>query len=310
MQHHIDQRMFHVEILTPKHNSATLEDGLEKFAVKYQTVLEQGYVACITDNPMGMLSFQATEILPELELPTPAEQVLIHLNTFHTKPALDEILVKMLDLGLQYLLIVSGDGSERLPRLTPASIGAPVNTVTSVELLDYIRRQYPGCFHCGVAFNPYEPPDHELQKMHRKIDMGAEFIITQPVIGRNERVLQLKQFGLPVIVDAWMSKKLHLLSECVGYTIPQDTPYDPLENLRDLRRFYPDWGIYLALLGFKTQLPQLSEIREAPGDGIGGRARSRPAIPMRGGAYRTQMVELSRQCPVNCCTHLLKKCPN
>lgn len=264
MQHHIDQKMFHVEILTPKQNSVKLEDDLEKFAVKFQTVVDHGYIACITDNPMGMLSFQATEILPELELATPAEQVLIHLNTFHTKPALDEILTKSIDLGLKYLLVISGDGSERLPKLTPESIGAPVNTVTSVELLDYIRREYPGRFNCGVAFNPYEPPDHELEKMRRKIDAGAEFIITQPVIGRDERVLQLKDFGVPVIIDAWMSKKLHLLSECVGYTIAEDTPYDPLGNLRDLRRYYPDWGIYLALLGFKTQLPLLSEIWTTP----------------------------------------------
>lgn len=264
MLNRIEIDRFHVEVLTPKQDSKNLDKDLETFAVKYQTVIDRGYVACITDNPMGMLSFQATEILPELELPVPAGQVLIHLNTFHTKPALDVILNQMIAMGLRDLLIVSGDGSERLPRLTPASIGVTVKTVTSVELLDYIGREYPGLFHCGVAFNPYEPQEHELEKMHRKIDAGARFIITQPVLGRDERVLQLKQFGLPVIVDAWMSKKLHLLSECVGYTIPEDTPYDPLQNLRDLRRFYPDWGLYLALLGFKTQLPRLHEIQALP----------------------------------------------
>ncbi len=260
MQHHIDQKIYHVEILTPKQDSAKLEEDLEKFAVKYQTIMDQGYVACITDNPMGMLSFQATDILPELDLPTPAEQVLVHLNTFHTKAALDEILTKAIEMGLKYLLVISGDGSERLPKLTPESIGTVVNTVTSVELLEYIRREYPGRFSCGVAFNPYEPQDHEMEKMRRKIDAGAEFVITQPVIGKDARVEALKALGLPVIIDAWMSKKLHLLSECVGYTIPEDTPYDPIENLRALRTHYPDCGLYLALLGFKTQLPQLPEI--------------------------------------------------
>jgi hypothetical protein len=62
-----------------------------------------------------------------------------------------------------------------------------------------------------------------------------------------------------------MSKKLHLLSECVGHEIPEGTPYDPMENLRDLRRFYPDYGLYLAILGFKTQYPLLQGIWEQPG---------------------------------------------
>jgi len=132
--------------------------------------------------------------------------------------------------------------------------------VTSVELLQYIRAKYPGRFTCGVAFNPYEPQDHELEKMKRKVAAGAEFIITQPILGRDERVFSLKQFGLPVILDAWMSKKLHLLSECVGYTIPENTAYDPIANLRELRTHFPDCGLYLALLGFKTQYPLLGEI--------------------------------------------------
>ena len=185
---------------------------------------------------------------------------MIHLNTFHTKKALDEILGTAQKMGCKYLLAISGDGSERLTRLTPDALGLTVNTVTSVELLRYIKHAYPGVFTCGVAFNPYEPQDRELEKMRRKVEAGAEFICTQPVIGHNDRIGALKPFGLPVIIDAWMSKKLHLLSECVGYNIPEDTPYDPLSNLRELRRNYPDCGLYLALLGFKTQFPVLKDI--------------------------------------------------
>ena len=111
-----------------------------------------------------------------------------------------------------------------------------------------------------MAFNPYEPQDHELDKMQRKLDAGAEYICTQPVIGKDERLDALAKFKLPVIVDAWMSKKLHLLSECVGYTIPEDHPYDPIANLYDLQKHYPYCGLYLALLGFKTQYPLLKEL--------------------------------------------------
>lgn len=260
MKHHIAKKSYHVEILAPKQNTECLDEDLAKFAEKYTTVLQAGYVACITDNPMGWLSFQATEIIPELGLKVLPEQLMIHLNTFHTKDALDQILENARAMGARYLLVVSGDGSERLPRLSPEALGLSVNAVTSVELLRYIKDRYPGVFTCGVAFNPYEPQAHELEKMRRKVDAGAEFICTQPIIGLDPRIEPVRAFGLPVVIDAWMSKKLHLLSECVGYAIPENTPYDPIENLKALVRHYPDCGLYLALLGYKTQFPLLKEI--------------------------------------------------
>ena len=260
MQHHIDNKIYHIEILTPKQNTEKLDEDLEKFAEKYATVLDAGYMACITDNPMGHLSFQATDIIPELALSVKPEQLMIHLNTFHTKDAMDQILDAAVRMGAKYLLVVSGDGNERLPRLKPEAIGADGKVVTSVELLRYIYRRHPGTFTCGVAFNPYEPQDHELEKMCRKVEAGAKFVCTQPVIGRDERVYALQPFGLPIIIDAWMSRKIHLLSECVGYTIPENTPYDPMENLRQLRANYPGCGLYLALLGYKTQFPLLKDV--------------------------------------------------
>ncbi len=173
MQHHIDNKTFHIEILTPKQNSKKLEEDLELFADKYTKVIEAGYVACITDNPMGLLSFQATEVIPEFDLPVEPEQLVIHLNTFHTRDGLDEILTTAADMGAKYLLTISGDGSERLPKLTPECLGLNCNTVTSIELLQYINKAYPGKFSCGVAFNPYEPSEHELERMQRRIVTAA-----------------------------------------------------------------------------------------------------------------------------------------
>ena len=117
MQHHMDNKICHIEILTPKQNTEKLDEDLENFAEKYTAVVGVGYVACITDNPMGHLSFQATDIIPELALPVQPGQLMIHLNTFHTKDAMDQILDTAARMGAQHLLVVSGDGNERLPRL-------------------------------------------------------------------------------------------------------------------------------------------------------------------------------------------------
>ena len=260
MQQHIDRKVYHVEILTPKQNSEKLEEDLQTFEQKFRRVMDEGHMACITDTPMGMLRFQCTEMIQELGLPVLPEQLMIHLNTFHTKADLDGILSTAKQLGIIYFLIISGDGSERLPRLKGSDVGYEVESVTSVELLKYIRREYPGAFHLGVAFNPYEPADHEVEKLRRKVDAGAEFVITQPIIEKHDGLAALVPFGLPVVIECWMSKKLSLLSECVGYEIPEGTPYDPLGNLRTLITNYPRYGFYLSILGFKTQLPLIRDL--------------------------------------------------
>ena len=253
-------KIFHVELQTPKRSSEDVEKDLLVFEDKYRKVVEAGWIVCITDNPMGLLSYGAMETIDLLGLPVRPEQLMVHLNTFHPKKELDEILASFAAAGGRHLLVVSGDGSQRLHRLEPDEVGIDCQTVTSVELIRYIDREFPGRFTCGVAFNPYEPQDAEIEKMKRKADAGASFIITQPILGRDDRVDTLRPFGLPVILDAWMSKKLHLLSECVGHEIPEGTPYDPMENLKELRRNYPDYGLYLAILGFKTQYPLLNSI--------------------------------------------------
>ena len=262
MNQHIEDKRYHVEILPPKQNSQKLDEDLERFETKFGKVMEAGYLVCITDNAMGNLAFQGTELIEELGLEGDLEKVMIHLNTFHTKEDLDDILTICADKGIKDLLIITGDGSERLPKLAPADIGhTEVESVTSVELLKYVHREYSGVFQTGVAFNPYEPEDHEFEKMDRKVDAGAQFIITQPVIEKHPVVDKLLEVSeLPVVVEAWMSKKLHLLSEAVGYEIPEDTPYSPVENLKALHSNYKNSGFYLALLGFKTQYPLLKTI--------------------------------------------------
>jgi methylenetetrahydrofolate reductase (NADPH) len=260
MQGNASNRLIEVELLSPKQKSEKLEAELSAFSEKWRLVIDQGYMTCVPDNPMGNLSFQGTDLIRELGLPSPAGQVSIHLNTFHTKRDLDEILQTMVALGLRHLLLISGDGSVRLPKLPGRDIGFDVPAVTSVELLRYVHREYPGKFDTGVAFNPYEPLEHETEKLHRKIDAGAQFVITQPIVDRHPAVDSLMACGLPVIIECWMSKKIHLLSACVGYEIPEDTPYDPLANLQALMRHYPSSGLYLAICGFKTQFPLLGGI--------------------------------------------------
>ena len=244
-----------MELIPPKQDSQKLEEDLELFASKFRRVMESGFSASITDNAMGLLAFQGHECIEELGLKALPDQVLIHLNTFHTKKNLDEILSSCEKLGIRSILAISGDGSPRLPKLRPSDLEAgDTASVTSVELIRYIKKHYPS-FTVGAAFNPYEPQEHEFEKLKRKIEAGASFVITQPIIEKNQATDRLlNDFpDLPVVIEAWMSKKLYLLSDVVGYPIPEDSVFDPLETLKNLRTIYPSCGFYLSLLGFKTQ---------------------------------------------------------
>lgn len=240
-----------IELLTPKQSDEDVEARLDTFAQRYLRILDAGAAVSIPDNPMGNVHYNAIEVVDYMDLPVDSERTLLHLNSFHTKSDLDGFLHIAASRGVKNLLVVSGDGSARLPRLEPSDVGIDAKTVTSVVLLQYIEREYPGVFTCGVAFNQYEPPDRELQRLARKIDAGARFVITQPAIGEDPVVVSLSDFGLPVFIGAWMSRRVELLLECVGVEPNVDMKYDPFENLAQLHQIYPEYGLYMALLGFK-----------------------------------------------------------
>jgi methylenetetrahydrofolate reductase (NADPH) len=242
-----------IELLTPKQHDESFEDKLQRFAERYRRILEHGAAVSICDNPMGNLHFTAMEVMSAMELPFDPERTLLHVNSFHRKTDLDAFLREARDRGLKYLLVVSGDGGPRLSRLEPGELGFDTKSVTSVELLRYIEREHPRHFTCGVAFSQYEPPHHEQEKLKRKLEAGARFVITQPVIGREPAVAELAGAGVDVYVGAWMSKKIELLCDCVGVMRPQGEVYDPVENLGRLDASYPAFGIYLAQLGFARE---------------------------------------------------------
>ncbi|RPI97034.1 MAG: hypothetical protein EHM31_14200, partial [Candidatus Aminicenantes bacterium] len=134
-------KIFHVELQTPKRSSEDIDKDLATFEDKYRKVIEAGWIVCITDNPMGLLSYGAMETIDLLGLPVHPEQLMVHLNTFHPRKELDEILGAFAAAGGRHVLVVSGDGSQRLHRLEPAEIGIECTTVTSVELLRFIDRE-------------------------------------------------------------------------------------------------------------------------------------------------------------------------
>ena len=254
-----------IELLSPKRSTDDqIEPLLDRFAERYRRIIDAGCGVSIPDNPMGQPRLGALESFALRDFSPDPDRVMMNLNTFHPKSELDNLLRKAAEANLKYILVVRGDGGPLLPKLEAKSIGGKRSVATSIDLIRYINTEYPDQFITGAAFNPYNPMPFELNRMKQKIDAGAQYAVTQPIIGKDQSVEMLKDLNIAIIVEAWMSKNIDLLYRSVGKNKDKKAEnYDPIENLKALHKFYPQCSVYLSMLSFKHDwhgiLPRLSK---------------------------------------------------
>jgi 5,10-methylenetetrahydrofolate reductase len=248
-----------VELLSPKSAADDqLERLLDRFAERFRRIIDAGFGISIPDNPMGQPRLGALECINRSGLSVDPQKVVMNLNTFHTKSELDGLLQKAAEANLKYILVVRGDGGPLLPKLDAKSIGGKLSVATSIELIRYINTEYSDQFITGAAFNPYNPMPFELNRMKQKIDAGAKYAVTQPIIGKDENVDRLKELNIAVVVEAWMSNNIDLLYKSVGKEKDEKAEkFDPLANLKALHEFYPECCVYLSMLSFKQDWQEI-----------------------------------------------------
>ncbi|WDL97287.1 bifunctional homocysteine S-methyltransferase/methylenetetrahydrofolate reductase [Alicyclobacillus sp. ALC3] len=141
-------------------------------------------------------------------------------------------------LGVRHILLVTGDPTRfgDLPGATS------VYDVSSTELTRLVKRlnagiafsgqpmRQPSRFVVGTSFNPYVANfDRALERLKRKVDAGADYVMTQPVF-EPQRVEQLARatdgLGVPVFIGV-MPLVSHrnaqfLHNEVPGIAIPED----------------------------------------------------------------------------------------
>jgi methylenetetrahydrofolate reductase (NADPH) len=252
-----------IELLSPKRSTDDqFEALLDRFAERYRRIIDAGCGISIPDNPMGQPRLGALESFDLRGLSVDSNKVVMNLNTFHTKSELDELLRKAAKASLKYILVVRGDGGPLLPKLDAKSIGGSRSVATSIDLIRYINNEFFGQFITGAAFNPYNPMPFELNRMKQKIDAGAKYAVTQPIIGKDKSVEMLQDLNIAIVIEAWMSRNIDLLYRSVGKNKDEKAEkYDPVENLKALHKFYPQCSVYLSMLSFKQDwheiLPKL-----------------------------------------------------
>jgi methylenetetrahydrofolate reductase (NADPH) len=248
-----------IEILTPKRTTDNqIETQMNVFAERYRKITDSGSAISIPDNPMGQPRLGALESIDYCRLALNPDRTVMNLNTFHDKDELDRLLEAASNKGLRYLFVVRGDGGPALPKLDPRSIGGKKNIATSIDLLRYINTEYSGVFITGAAFNQYNRIPFETDRLKQKIDSGAKFVITQPVIAKDPNVDLLRDFDIPIIIEAWMSKNVDLLYKSVRKEKEERAEgYDPVNNLKIIHEMYPENCVYLSMLSFKQEWKEI-----------------------------------------------------
>ena len=243
-----------VELLSPKRpiDGQPVEDHLDRFADRYQRIIDTGFGLSIPDNPMGQPRMGALESIGLKKIKLNPDKFFLNLNTFHTKEELDGLLNDAAKANLKYILVVRGDGGPLLPKLDAKTIGGSRSIATSIDLIRYINSNFTGQFITGAAYNPYKPVSFEMKRMEQKIDAGAKFAITQPIISKDRSIDELRLLNITVVIEAWMSKNIDLLYRSVGKENDEMAEnYDPIDNLKALHEFYPECCVYLSMLSFK-----------------------------------------------------------
>jgi 5,10-methylenetetrahydrofolate reductase len=269
-----------VELLSPKRSADDQIEGLlNRFVERYKRTIDAGFGISIPDNPMGQPRLGALEIIDLRGLSVIPEKVIMNLNTFHTKSELDDLLQRAINANLKYILVVRGDGGPLLPKLDPKSIGGKFNVATSIDLIRYINTQYRDQVITGAAYNPNNPLPFELNRMKQKIDAGAKYAVTQPIVGKDENVDRLKDFNIAVVVEAWMSNNIDLLYKSVGKEKDEKAEgYNPFDNLKVLHESYPDCCLYLSMLNFKQDWQEILPRFNVDLSGNKARRKARPYL--------------------------------
>jgi homocysteine S-methyltransferase len=147
-------------------------------------------------------------------------------------------------MGLRNLLLTTGEP----PRQGSYADATSVFDVDAIGLTNMVAQLNRGLdiggqsigaptrFHVGVAANPFSPtPDTEWRRLGYKVEAGAEFLMTPPILDLEalDVVLdRLRQTGLPVLAGVVALESLRqaefLASEVAGLQMPDRV----LERLR------------------------------------------------------------------------------
>ncbi|MDR1840478.1 MAG: bifunctional homocysteine S-methyltransferase/methylenetetrahydrofolate reductase [Holophagales bacterium] len=191
----------------------------------------------IPDGPRAMARLSALTTALLLQQRVGIETVLHYACRDRNLLGIQADLMGAAALDIRNVLAITGDP----PKLGPYPKATAVFDVDSIGLVGILRRLNhgldiggvaigsPASFSIGVGANP-DAPDREREwtRFRRKVEAGAEWVVTQPVFDVESlfRFLDFAQpLGIPVIAGLWPLKSSRnaqfMATEIPGVTVPQ-----------------------------------------------------------------------------------------
>ena len=235
----------------------------------------------VADSPMARGRMSALAMCTLLQSRLGVETVM-HLATRHRNQlALHSELLGAHVLGVRNIFVVMGD----LPRIGDYPDATAVSDVTATGLIRLMKRfnegydlagkpiDQPAAFFVGCAFNMAAPdPDRELRVLKRKLEAGADFILTQSVFSP-ETVEWWQQrlggFPRPVLLgllplrNSRHAEFLH--HEVPGISVPQEMR----QRLQEAGDSAQEVGITMARELLQAVRPRISGVYFIPGGRYG-----------------------------------------
>lgn len=224
----------------------------------------------IPDNPLALLHVENT-VFAQLLKERVGCELMVHLTCRDlSRLAIKSRILALALCGVEHILALTGDhpkmGSEE---------SMPVFDLDSIRLI-YLSRimsdygvdelgnklQIRPRIHVGAGLNPYLPLEVEVSRALRKLEAGAEFLVTQLIfdVEPMEGALKaLKETGMviPIFIGFLVAEEtvIRRVIEIMGLPTV-DIPRDPgklvnkyLEILERLRETYGPVGAFISTLG-------------------------------------------------------------
>ncbi len=212
-----------VELLPPK------DAGCEKLIDNAALLKNSGAeVFSFPENPLGQVRMSSIVAAGIVKKATGLESVFHYTCRDRNLIGLQSDLLGAYALGLRAVLAVTGDPVSTGNNPDASSV-FDLDSIKLVKLIDDMKKTLSLDMRVGVAFNPNFPDiTGQLERLKRKIDAGAEFIMTQPMFDSDKvtRVADaLRPLGVPFYLGVLplVSKKNaeYLHNEVPGMRIPE-----------------------------------------------------------------------------------------
>jgi homocysteine S-methyltransferase len=204
----------------------------------------------VPDYPKSGARASALALGVLLEQQGPIETLLHYCSRDRTLVGMQTDLVGAHAMGIRNVLLTTGAPA---PQAT-YSDATSIFDVDAIGLMNMVHRLNSGLdiagqpigapteFHIGAGVNPFpHSPDAEWRRLDHKVEAGAEFLVTPPILDLEafDRVLpRLKSTGLPILAGVVALEGVRhaefLVSEVPGVRVPESL-LDRLRHASDER---------------------------------------------------------------------------